>query len=121
MADESTVYGWLAATSAVTALVSTRIYAVVAPQNAARPFLVYSLISAVPQNELDGVPGCANYRVQIDSYATTYAASKAIGNAARDTLESNDRAHLISEGAVGYESETELYRDSRDYSVWLSR
>lgn len=124
--DETIVYAYLvgASPSAVTLLVGNRVYYVKAPQNVLRPYVVYTLISGVPQNQLDGTPGIENYRVQIDAYVDETAgpdAAKALFKACRDELEWDNRAHCISENFIDFEDDTKLYRASGDFSLWLNR
>lgn len=123
MADESIVYTWLVngSPSAVSALVGQRVYPTQAPQDVVRPFIVYRLVAAVPQNQLSGTPGIDNRRVQIDCYAESYAAVKEILSAVRDELEWADRCHCKNENPVDFEPDTRLFRASADFSLWLHR
>jgi hypothetical protein len=116
VADESVVY--TALTSGSPSLGSP-VYAIITPQGAVAPYVIYSLISAVPLDNLEGRPGMDNRRVQIDCYALTLKAAKTLFYACRERLESI--AHLSSEGFVNYESDTKLFRASGDFSLWLSR
>lgn len=124
--DESIVYGYLvgASPSAVSALVGSRVYYVKAPQDAVRPYVVYTLISGVPANHLEGTPGMENYRVQIDAYtdeASGAGAARALLKACRDELEWGNRAHCVSENFIDFEPDTRLFRASADFSLWLDR
>lgn len=71
----------LAATSAVTAQVSTRIYPVATkPQNAALPNVVYQLIDRVEVLARPDLAGLRlmRARIQVDGYTATYAAQKSL-------------------------------------------
>lgn len=116
MADESIVYTTLTAGSPS---LGARVFAIIAEQGAVAPYVVYSLISSVPLDNLEGRPSLDNRRVQIDCYATTYKAAKNLFYACRDRLEAI--SHLTSESFVNYESDTKLFRVSGDFSLWLNR
>lgn len=112
----------LLAAPAVTALVGTRVYPLVAPQGVARPFLVLTMTSAVPYQTHDGRPSCLleAARIQVDAYGLEYAATHALAMAADEVLGALDGPTLSAtrEGMVdGYEDETRLYRVSSDYLV----
>jgi hypothetical protein len=124
--DERIVYSYLvgASPSAVSALVGSRVYYVKAPQSVTRPYVVYSLVAGVPQNQLEGTPGIQQYRVQVDAYVDETAgadAARALIQACRDELEWGDRAHCISENFIAFEEDTKLFRASGDFSLWLNR
>jgi hypothetical protein len=124
--DESIVYSYLigGSPSAVSALVGTRVYYVQAPQDVARPYVVYTLVAGTPQNQFDGTPGIEQYRVQIDAYtdeAQGAGAARALLKACRDELEWGNRAHCISENFIDFEPDTRLFRASADFSLWLNR
>lgn len=124
--DESIVYSYLtgASPSAVSALVGTRVYPVKAPQDVVRPYVVYSLVSANPANQLDGVPSIQQYRVQIDAFVDEgqgAGAARALLKACRDELEWGNRAYCLSENFLDFEPDTRLFRASADFSLWLDR
>lgn len=84
---EEAVYNRLANTSAVTALVSTRIYAGMAPPGPTPPLVIFNKISGPRVATLDGPTGLAQPTFQIDAYATTYLAAKNLANAVRIALD----------------------------------
>lgn len=123
MADESQIYTWLVggSPSAVSALVGLRVYPVQAPQGVATPYVTYSLVAAVPANQLDGVADVDQRRIQIDTYAATYAEARSVMSACRNELEWGIRGYCISENFTDYEADTQLFRCSADFSFWLPR
>ena len=58
--------------TAVTSLVSTRIYPQVLPQGCTLPAVRYSLVSSSRETLVGGVSGFADSTVQVDAYAETY-------------------------------------------------
>lgn len=54
--------------AAITAVTGTQIYPLFTPQNRAKPFIVYSLISQLPERHLESASTLQHCRVQIDGY-----------------------------------------------------
>lgn len=125
MADESTIRAILTGCSGLTALVGTRIYDEIAPQNlptpVQRPYLVMTVPSEVPYNFLKGAPSSAEFRVQFDVYADSKASARAVI--------AQLRAALHAAGHTGCEQLTQalpaedvnLRRLSSDWLFVLSR
>lgn len=114
----------LIASSAVTALVSTRIFPQYIPQGQPVPAVVLTLISEVPVNSFDGSAETRlrQARIQVDAYAKGYLEAHAIASAA-DLVIANLAAHDLSAYRETtqdlYEVETQLHRVSSDYFVAL--
>lgn len=119
----------LLADSAVRALVGhgarARCYPIVLPQDAEYPALTFQRISGVRELTHDGPDGVPWMRLQVDTWATTYAAAKALAKAVRECLdgfsghvgdEHIKLAQLLSERDL-YETATALYRVSLDFGV----
>lgn len=68
MSVETDFYSAVTGDATMTALVGTRVYPAILPDNATLPALVYSVISQAPI----GSGGCESTRVQVDCYAATY-------------------------------------------------
>lgn len=84
MADiGKTIRTRLLAVSAVTDIVSTRIYPIVLPQGCTLPAIRYRRISGGSDEHIRGTTGAANSWVQIDCYATSYAAVEALAEQVR--------------------------------------
>lgn len=116
----------------VTALVGTRIYPVVAPQQAVFPRVVLTKISDAPVSTYDGrIENCPRIcRVQVDVYGRTYleahAVSRAIelvlgnllGNA--EALYGMDLTAVLENVEDLYEDETQLHRVTADYLMTVT-
>jgi len=116
----------LLATPAVTSLVTDRIYASVAPQGCARPYVVLTLASAVPAHTHDGLPAdlLEQARVQVASYGPEYAAIHAVAEAIDEivgALSGPSPAPSATRDNMRdmYDDETSLYVVAADYMVWL--
>lgn len=112
--EEEAIYRILAADSAVSAIVSGRVFPDRAG-SAVAPYVIYSRVAGVADSLLAGGASHDRLRVQVDCYALTKTAVKALGLACRNALE----AELINIGAnpSQFDEPTKLFSDSRDYSL----
>lgn len=90
-----------------------------APQNGAKPYAVYSVYNANPENYLGQVPDIDNKGTQIDIYADTAQSAESCFTAIRDALEPS--AHMTSFSTVGVEENTNLYNVRMEFDFWESR
>jgi hypothetical protein len=112
----------LVADAAVTNLVGQRIYPQVAPQGAAAPFVVLTVVSDVPASTFTGAPAdlLRSARVQVDSYATKYLDAHQVADAVDLVVAALSRPDLsaIRENSRDlYDDEAQLHRVSSDYAV----
>lgn len=82
------------------------------------PAIVYQRVGSSPVNSLSGYSGKESVRVQIDCYAATYGAAKALAGQVRTRM-----ATLVStpQGEIDlYENDTnpKLYRVTLDFNIW---
>lgn len=111
----------LSGNAGVSALVSTRIYPLILPQDSALPAITYQRVSGGHINSTTGFSDQENPRIQIDSMATTYAGAKTLAAAVFSAMESATTYKAILIGDIDiYEDEPEIYRVSMDFSVWHS-
>jgi len=111
---EEALYYHLSHTAGVTALVSTRIYPLVAPQDAARPYLVYQRISTPRVRSHSGPSGLAHPRFQITGVAASYSAARGLANAVRAALDGYSGAMGSAPGvqtAAFVDNENDGYSD----------
>lgn len=118
------IYNILANASAVTAIVSTKIYPVQAPQGTVAPFLVYGVISSIPTNTKDRISEIDTMRVQVDCYQKTYQDCETLASAVRlalDNATGTKNGVLIDglayemEEDMGEDIETDYFRKSMDF------
>ena len=75
--------------------------------------------TAPPENNLDGFAGLTNTQIQLDVYARTYEACKALAQAAFDAMEACAMQQVCTEtGRDLYESDTKLHRQLLEFSIW---
>lgn len=100
----------------ISALVGTRIYPKVAPQNAQTPYIVYHVINDNSNQCLGGSIYQNDVRFQIDCWSLKYSEVKQIREAVKSSLigfKSSNNINCMDD----YESETKLYREIIDFKL----
>ena len=126
---EKSVYGKLSGTSAVTDLVSTRIYPHMARQGDSLPYVTYFIVSSVPLNASTGSTDTVQTTIQIDVWAASASSAKAIADAIFTALDGyNDATNAVSYYTMQARrqemdapedgSQRPIYRESMDWDVW---
>lgn len=116
MSIETELYTYLSTYAGLTALVSTRIYPLVAPQKIQEPYCTFQKISSSRQYSHGGYSGLQRPRMQVTCYAPTYEAAKAISVQVIAAVEAWPGAANIQ--ATFVENETDLYNpDTELYQV----
>jgi hypothetical protein len=87
---EEALIAKLLATTAVTALVATRVYPGVRPQASLLPAIVMNIVSKNPSYSDDGEDGIAEARVQFDCWGATYTDAKKTARAVMAALSALD-------------------------------
>ena len=123
---EEGLYAHLAADSGVAALVSTRIYPLVVPQDVDLPAIAYQRISGPRDHVHEGASGLVVARMQVTCHAWSYSGAKALAEAVRAATDgfsgtmgevSVDAALLVNDRdgwAQGFESPVVRL----DFMVW---
>lgn len=104
--------------SALSGLASGKVYPLVAPEKVVAPFIVYTRIASTPQNQLNGSATLDQVRIQVDTYANTYSAVKALGVQVRSAIEGSSAKATLQTEQDFYEPELKLYRLTQDYYCW---
>jgi hypothetical protein len=119
----------LNATAGLTALVSTRIYFVKAPQDVTNPYVVVSKISGVREHAHEGASGLAHPRFQCSVFATTYKEAKSIAVQIQTALQGHSGtiggAGGVEVNGIFYDDEVDfweeehgLYHIAMDFRIW---
>lgn len=90
-----------------------------APQNSVKPYAVYSVYNANPENYLDSVPDIDNKGTQINIYAETADSCKKAFDVIRDTLEPH--AHMTNFSTDDVDAETDLFSARLEFDFWDER
>jgi hypothetical protein len=117
---EEALYSHLSTSTALTAIVSDRIYPMMMPQDPTLPAITYQRISNSPVNTLGGFSSLDNPHIQFDCWTTSYSAAKALGDKLRKALSSATTFNALQMSDQDlYEADTEIYRVSMDFSCWF--
>ena len=115
MSIESTLYDTLRNDASVAALVSTRIYPQVAPDNAATPYITYQVIVGTAYNKASGAPDSERKVVQVNCISNTYSGAKAIAEACKAAI--NVSVGYLNAERDDYFSQIETHRIMLDFSL----
>lgn len=131
---KDSLYEHLKDDSGVSAIVGTRIYPHLAPQDASRPYITYALISSVRRPHMVAASGVVSQRIQINCWGDTDLGADTLGNAAREALdgfrgtmgtdiETDVRRVFLDEESDAFEGPTDgreqgIYCVQQDYIIW---
>jgi hypothetical protein len=110
------------------AAITTKCYPVKIPQSPVMPLMTYTLITDVPDVHLQGPSGLINARYQIEAWALTYSAAKALAKAIDTALAGySGTSGTVKIGSIlritgrdWYEEAVDCYRIIQDFSVWYA-
>lgn len=122
MTIETVIYDELAATTAVTDIVSVRIYSGHV-YDSVMPLLRYQAIGGIIQTHLRGESGLKNSDFQFDCYAETEQQSRTLAEAVRAALTGEHSAFNgvgVSAPRVQYEEDNNAHRASFDMTFWYT-
>jgi hypothetical protein len=98
-----------------------RVYAGLLPQKPVLPAVVYTIVFRHDEEDLAGNDcDLTNAHVQTDSYSTTEKEADATAATVRELMRSASdfNTFTLPGGLDEHETDTELYRVMREYSVW---
>lgn len=114
------VYQILSADEAVAAIVGNRIGAhAEVPQDTARPYVTWQLITGAPENSLSDLPDIDSMQVQINCWHQTDAGVRALAQAVRGAIEPH--AHVTGYPVNQRETDTRLFWIAIQADWWLPR
>lgn len=120
MSIETAVKAALSAAPAVSAIVGSKIFPMVATEGEVVPYIVYQVSASTREGAMNGPGSLRNARMQLDCYAATYSAAKALGAAVRAALDGAglQSAMIIEQDLL--DPETKSYRQLIEYSIWAN-
>lgn len=109
--------------SALASLFSSRVYALIGPDNPTTPYAVFQIVGSAPENTLNQGVTIENDRYQLDIYAPLYQDVHDFADAARATLIAIawPLSFVFLTQTDQFESELKLHRVTQDYSTWQNR
>jgi len=114
------VFGILKGSVSLAMVVEDRIFQTVAAETAGKPYLVWSITTAIPANLLGETPREDDQRVTVSVYARDQGAARLGIQAAADAVE-EDYGDIVFGPWDTYEPVTKLYRYSFDVEAWNAR
>ena len=126
---EAKIRAILAATTAVTTMVSTRIYAGILPQNPTYPAITIQPITYDSSNTLKGSGNLQWDRLQIDAWGETYASTDGVYKAVITALNGKQftgtgyrigSCNVQAGGRYRYEDSTKIHGRSVDFGIWFN-
>ena len=105
----------------LSATFSGRIFPLIAPEETAPPYAVYSRVSSQEVSTLDTNGGLGNAyttRLQVDVYAATYAAAQASATAVKAALKGWATENTVDGEQDFYEPDTKLHRVMMNVFTW---
>ncbi len=128
MPIEDMIYTKLSATTALTDLVSTRIYPLVRPQDCVNPAIVYWKVSNPTIFMMSSADEISTPRFQFDCYGVTFSSAKAIGRQVRKAMDrwgtSTGNPIVIKSDVVNefddYDSDLDVYQSVVEVIVFHS-
>ena len=121
MTAEESLYTVLTNFAGLTALISTRTYPLLLPQDPTLPGMTYTRVTGSRQTTLvDGTGGdLERVYYQLDAWATTIKAAYQVSAQARLALAAATTFKTVYlQDRDGYDTDTKLFRVSTDYAIW---
>lgn len=123
---ESALYTRLSGYAGLTALVSTRIYPIILPQEPTYPAVTYQRIDGPREHALSADMGIPHPRIQIDSWGNTHVQAWAVATQVRGALQRWSDADaspavldcLLDSDDDSYEPDAGVYRVRQDWIIW---
>lgn len=116
------IFAKLSADSAVAAIVGTRIYANRAEQAAQFPYVVFTMVSSIPDQTHGEASELDSTLVQFSCYASTYHAARDLRQAVRAALENQTLSDgikpIIDISRDQYEEAASVHHLIVDVSFW---
>lgn len=121
MTVEDTLYSTLGPAIGPSAAEKKRVYPLVAPPGAAKPYITFQQVGGKAINFVESaVPGLRNGVFQINCWATTNAAAKALAIAAEEALilAVALQTTVLGAAVVEFDEVAQLFGSRQDFSVW---
>lgn len=106
--------------AALTSITGCAVYRTQAIEGAVAPYVVWTIVSTVPENQISGAPETDNARIQVDTYSLSQSQSRQMCDLAQAAIEATS-ANVIFGPTETREDETKFWRWSFDSSWWTSR
>jgi hypothetical protein len=123
---EEALYTRLSNYAGLSVLVGARIYPIKMPEAPTYPCVTYQRVDTVREHGMTADHGLTHPRMQVDSWAVTFAAAKAVGEQVRLALQRWDDVtsspvvldSFLDNTEDTFESGANIYRVRHDFIVW---
>ena len=115
MSIESTLFATLDNDATLTGLVASRIFPLVAPQNATVPYITYQVIATEAHNLINAVPAPERKVIQVNGISQSYSNAQAIAAAWKSAI--NGTVGLLNGGGDDYFPQTQNHRIRLDFAL----
>lgn len=116
---EQTVYTVLTTNPAVQAIVGTKVYPLVIPEEADVPAVVYQKVGTLVVNSLDGFSGLESIRLQFSCYAKTLFQAKQLAQSVSAALNGSAVLKCVRTMEMDdQDAETKSFRVIVDFNIW---
>ena len=113
------IYNILSNVTAVTDIVSTKIYPEIAPQNESQPYLVYSVVSNSPTDTKEENGNVDEATIEVYCFNTNYSTAIDLGVAVRAALERKNGTYGgVQIQSINYTNEQMDVNPER--SIWVA-
>ena len=101
-------------------LVNDHVYPMIVPEASIKdtPYIVWQVVSSVPDNTIDGATGHEWIRLQIDIYDESYDKAVQLSNDVLGVINSNIQTTDYYGTQQLYDAEAKLFRQSIDIGLW---
>lgn len=101
-------------------LVNERIYPMIVPEGSIKdtPYIVWQVVSSVPENTIDGATGHEWIRLQVDVYDESYDKAVQLSNDVIGIINSDIQTTDYYGTQQLYDTEAKLFRQSIDIGLW---
>ena len=101
-------------------LVSERVYPIIVPEGSVKdtPYIVWQVISDLPEKTIDGATVHEWVRVQIDCYDPSYDAAVQLSNDVLGVINNNIQTTDYFGTQQMYDTDAKLFRQSIDIGLW---
>jgi len=115
---QTDVFKTLSEDTAVSAIVSTRIYPIRLPPGAAVPAVVYTVSDITPVKSLDGESGLDNGNVEIICWAKDYKSAQLLAEVVRAAFVADGQGVMIETMHDTEDEETRNYGVVMNINIW---
>lgn len=94
------------------------LHPMLAPQNAALPYVTYQRVANSVNNVLSGPPSIDNTRIQLDVWAASYPDAQALAQSITAAMQQWAVQNVLLTSYDLYEQDVQVFRVLLEFSIW---